>query len=141
MIVVDTTILVYAKGVDHPLRAPCRELLRAIEGGRLTATTTAEAIQEFAHVRAARRPRKDAARVARRYMELLSPLAPVESDDLRRGLGIFQRHGGLGSFDAVLAAVAMGLDDDLVSTDRAFASVSGLRHVHPLSSDFDRLLG
>lgn len=52
MIDLDTTILVYAKGADHPLRDPCRRLIAAIEEGRVLATTTSEVIQEFVHVRA-----------------------------------------------------------------------------------------
>jgi predicted nucleic acid-binding protein len=35
MIVLDTTVLVYAKGADHPLRAPCRELIAALASGEL----------------------------------------------------------------------------------------------------------
>lgn len=27
MIVLDATVLVYARGADHPLRGPCRELI------------------------------------------------------------------------------------------------------------------
>ncbi len=50
MILLDTTVLVYAKGEAHPLRGPCRELIAAIADRRLDATTTVEAIQEFVHV-------------------------------------------------------------------------------------------
>jgi len=61
MIVVDTTVLVYAVGTDHPLREPCQRLIRAIADGTILATTTIEVVQEFTHVRARRRDRKDAA--------------------------------------------------------------------------------
>ena len=47
MIVVDTTVLVYAVGADHPLREPCRAVVSGVESGRLTASTTIEVIQEF----------------------------------------------------------------------------------------------
>ena len=40
MILLDTTVLVYAKGQDHPLRDPCRELIEAIADRRIEATTT-----------------------------------------------------------------------------------------------------
>lgn len=45
MIVLDTTVLVYAKGAEHPLRDPCRDLVAAIADERIAATTTAEVIQ------------------------------------------------------------------------------------------------
>jgi len=65
MIVLDTTVFVYAKGADHPLRDPCRELIAAIADERIEATTTAEVIGEFVHVRARRRGRGDAAALGR----------------------------------------------------------------------------
>src|SRR5690606_10517312 len=42
VIVVDTTILVYAVGDQHPLRSPCREVIAAIGQGEVAATTTVE---------------------------------------------------------------------------------------------------
>lgn len=141
MIVLDTTILVYAKGANHPLRNPCRELLRAIELGSLTATTSADAIQEFAHVRARRRDRADAADLARAYVDLLAPLLPIEEEHLRAGLRLFELHSELGSFDAVLASAAIGADAEaLVSADRAFSVVEGLVHVDPTTPAIADLL-
>ena len=61
MIALDTTVLVYAKSAENPLRVPCRAIIEHADGGRVRATTTAEAIQEFVHVRARRRDRADAA--------------------------------------------------------------------------------
>ena len=55
VIVLDTTVLAYAVGADHPLRAPCLRLVRAIAEGEVIATTTIEVIQEFAHAPARRR--------------------------------------------------------------------------------------
>lgn len=131
MIVLDTTVLVYAVGSDHPLREPCRELIGAIASGRLRATTTAEVLQEFAHVRARRRDRDDASRRAGDYLDLLAPLLIVGEDDLREGMRLFARGERLGAFDAVLAAAASRANADaLVSADAAFAEVD-LTHVVP----------
>ena len=54
MIVLDTHVLAYAVGAEHPLRAPSRSVVAAIEAGTLRATTTVGVVQEFAHVRARR---------------------------------------------------------------------------------------
>ncbi|MEZ5121338.1 MAG: type II toxin-antitoxin system VapC family toxin [Solirubrobacterales bacterium] len=141
MIVVDTTVLVYAKGVDHPLRGPCRELLLAAADGRVEATTTIEVIQEFAHVRAQRRPRSDAAALARDYAELLAPLLPVTAEHLDAGLAVFERVAGLGAFDAVLAAAASAAGATaLVSADAAFAALDSVAHVVPDSAGIAALL-
>lgn len=122
MIVVDTTVLVYAVGGAHPLAEPCRRLVGLVGQGAVTATTTVEAIQEFTHVRARRKDRRDAAAVARQYVTLLAPLLTPDDDDLQAGLDLFARHGELDAFDAVLAAVARNAGASaLVSADRGFS--------------------
>ena len=132
MIVLDTTVLVYAKGAEHPLREPCRDLIAAVADGHLDATTTVEVIQEFAHVRARRRGRADAAALANAYADLLAPLLTVTAEDLRRGMSIFEREQQLGTFDAVLAATASGRQATaLVSADTAFADLLEIAHVIP----------
>lgn len=141
MIVLDTTVLVYAKGTDHPLRKPCRDLIEAIAGGVVQATTSVEAIQEFVHVRARRRDREDAAGLGRDYAELLSPLLPVDRDSLREGLALFEQVKSVGAFDAVLAAAAISAAADaLVSADGGFAEVPGLPHVSPDAAGIATLL-
>lgn len=131
MIVVDTTVLVYAVGAEHPLREPCRALIGAISTRQLSATTTVEALQEFTHVRARRRDREDATRLARDYLDLLAPLLIVGEVDLREGLRLYARGKRLGAFDAVLAATASRADATaLVSADMAFAEAD-IAHVVP----------
>lgn len=142
MIVLDTTVLVYAKGSDHTLRGPCRQLIAAIAEGSLEATTTAEAIQEFVHVRARRRDRSDAAALGRDYADLLAPLLAPTDRELRRGLDLFEEHSDLGAFDAVLAAAALDAGaDSLVSADAAFSGITDLRHAVPDKAGIASLLG
>jgi predicted nucleic acid-binding protein len=126
VIVLDTTVLVYAVGGDHPLASRARGLIDAIAAGRLRATTTVEVIQEFTHVRARRRGRSDAAALGRAYGALLAPLLAPEGDALSAGLALFEE-SALGCFDAVLAATALARGaDGLVTADGTFASVTGL---------------
>jgi hypothetical protein len=132
VIVLDTTVLVYAKGAEHPLRHPCRALIAAIAERDLQATTTVEVIQEFVHVRAQRRDRADAAALGGDYAELLSPLLTPTGEHLRAGLALFERSERLGAFDAVLAASAMDSGASaLISADAAFGTVPGLTHIIP----------
>lgn len=131
MIVLDTTVLVYAVGSEHLFRGPCRDLVAAIAGGRVRATTTVEVLQEFTHVRARRRGRKDAAALARDYLDVLSPLVVVGEDDFQEGLRLYARSDRLGAFDAVLAATAGRANAvAIVSADAAFAEAE-LPHVVP----------
>ncbi|MGK2851598.1 MAG: type II toxin-antitoxin system VapC family toxin [Candidatus Limnocylindrales bacterium] len=141
MIVLDTTVLAYAIGDDHPLREPCRRLLEAHAAGKVAAATTVEAIQEFAHIQARRRTRYRAVELALEYAASLR-LLTATPDDLDRGLRLFGDHPRMGSFDAVLAAVAIGHGAEaLVSADSGFDGIPGLRWVDPATPALDALIG
>lgn len=141
MIVLDTTVLLYAVGGEHPLGEPSRRLIRAIGDGEVAATTSVPVIQEFAHVRARRRGRSDAHARALEFAELLAPLLPIAPSDVEPALRLFERHEGLDAFDAFLAtaAIAHGAEA-LVSADRAFAEVRRLRFAELGSRRLDALI-
>lgn len=142
MIVVDTTVLVYAVGSDHPLRGPCRRLVEAVGAGGVDVATSVEVVQEFVHVRARRRIREDAVELGREYANLFGPLLSATADDLERGLRLYLRHDPLGAFDAVLAAVAVERGAEaIVSTDGGFGGIPGLRYVDPGGSELTGLIG
>lgn len=141
VIVLDTTVLVYAVGASHPLQESCRTLVGAIGRGAIPATTTVEVIQEFAHVRARRRGRADAAQLALDFTSLLAPLQVVTEQHLRDGIDLWRADEPLGAFDAVLAAAAMAAGATLVSADAAFAHVRHLDHVAPDRAGVARLIG
>ncbi len=144
MIVLDTTVLVYAVGGDHGLRDSCQELVRAVANGAIVATTTVEVIQEFAHVRARRRDRADAALHAADFADLLAPLIEVRESTLRAGLRVFADARQIGAFDAVLAAAAAetahGKSATVVSADRAFGELPHIHHVFPDAAGVGDLL-
>jgi len=126
VILLDTTVLVYAVGDEHPLRLPARWLLSAHGSRDIEATTTVEVLQEFLHVRSRRRPRSDAASLVREFVDAFDVIRTSPAD-LVAGADLFSRQGGLGAFDAVLAAVALGnRANALVSADRAFAAIDDL---------------
>ncbi|MCL4422333.1 MAG: type II toxin-antitoxin system VapC family toxin [Actinobacteria bacterium] len=136
MILLDTTVLVYALGADHQLRAPARALLELVRDGQVQATATVEVVQEFAHVRARRQGRDEATARAKQYALGLSPLAMPDRVDLLRGLDLFRDLEGLGPFDSVLAATALDRAWALASADRSFAQVGGLRFLDLSSGTF-----
>ena len=140
MIVLDTTVLVYAVGADHPLREPCLRLLAGAPSRRLT--TTAGVIQEFVHVRQRRRSRDDAVALGRSYLDLLSPLLDVPGAAVSDALDLMVEQPALGAFDAVLAAAATRAGcAALVTADKAFAGLRGCPVVVPDDSGVDQLLG
>lgn len=140
MIVLDTTVLVYAVGFKHPLRDPCRALIEALDDGIVVATTTAEVLHKFAHIRASRWGGNDAVTLALSYADLLSPLLVVDEQHLRSGLRTYARRGQLTAADAVLAAATLAADATLVSADRAFTDLGQPRHEFPDAEGVARLL-
>lgn len=142
MIVLDTTVLIYSVGARHEYREPCIAILDAIRSGRLAATTTIEVIQEFAHVRARRHGRENAAKLATSMASILSPLRECDRGHLDDGLELWRRHDRIGAFDSVLAAVALDTKHaTIVSADRGFAGIEGLHHVFPDTRGMSDLLG
>ena len=132
MLTIDTNILMYKSGDDHPLKEPCTRIISLIADGTLEAMTTPETIQEFAHVYARRRGRRAAVDRAIEYAELLAPLRLSEPEHLEAGLRLWVDNEQLGAFDAVLAAVALDTKQaTVVSADRVFASIPGITHVFP----------
>jgi len=124
MILLDTTVLVYAVGADHPLRTPARALLQGVAEGAVRASTTVEVLQEFTHVRARRRDRADAAGLARDFATALSPLTTITADDLFAGLTQFEEHDNVGAFDAVLLAATQRCGARLVTADRKLVATA-----------------
>lgn len=141
MIVLDTTVLLYAVGGEDPNREPSRRIVGAVTEGRLAASTSVEVIQEFTHVAARRRDRRTAVRLARRYARLLGPLLVSTAAMLEDALAIYERHSRLGAFDALLAATARAHGAEaLVSADRGFRGIRGLRYVDLASPAVDGLI-
>ncbi len=137
MIVVDTTVLLYAVGGAHALQTPCRWLVEKIGSGEVRATTTPQVIQEFVHVYARRRGRGESARLGRNWCGLLSPLLTSSREELEQALDLYETHSDLGAFDALLAATALTHElDGLASADRAFGAVDRLDHFDPAASSF-----
>jgi uncharacterized protein len=141
VILLDTNVLIYAVGDDHPLRDPCRRLIAALDAKRIELVTILAVLQEFTDVRSRRRPRDRAISLTRLFSESLT-IAETSVADLDDGLELFVAHRQLSVVDAVLAAVALHHDAEaLVSADRAFADIPNLRHVDPATPALDALLG
>lgn len=140
MYILDITVLVYAVGGDDPLADPARRLMAAIAAGQISATTTVEVVQEFAHVRSRRRSRTDAASLARHYLTLLGPLVSTSLDDVDRGLEMWTAHEALGAFNSVLLAASVRVGAQaLISADQALAGVAGAPVVN--LAEIDSILG
>lgn len=124
MIFVDTNVLMYAVGGEHPLRAEARTFfLESTERGRPLATS-AEVLQELLH---AYLPvgRTDTLDAALRLAEgRIGTVWSVEEDDVRLARLLAERHPSLGARDVLHLACCRRRDVTRAKTfDRTLASV------------------
>lgn len=129
---IDANVFVHAVGRDPVLRPACQEMLAHLAAGRLAGEAASLMVEEVAHVRQRRTgDRRLACREARAAAALLV-LHPVGEEVVEDALDAFGLHERLDARDAVHVAVARrhGLAI-IVSTDRGFDGVEGLRRVDP----------
>lgn len=136
---IDTAVIMYAGGRDHPLRAPCQRILRAVVDGEIDAVTSAEVIQEILHRFSALREGELGAAMARNALDVFGPVVPVTHDVMTRMPQLVRDHPALTARDLVHVATCReeGIDT-LVSPDRGFDEVGQPVRVDP--ADVDRLL-
>ena len=129
---IDTAILMYAAGAEHPLRAPCQAIVRAVGAGTVEAVTSAEVIQELLHRCAAIGRRGEGADLAAAALDLFAPVLPITQALMRRVPELLRRYPDLSARDAIHVATCLheGIAE-IVSPDRAFDAVPGLRRLDP----------
>ena len=120
MIFVDTNVLMYAVGGDHPLKPDARAFFRdALEGRRYLATS-AEVLQELMH----------AYLPVQRFETLDASLAlaescigvvwPVEQEDVKLARALASRYAGMGARDLLHLACCRRHGAEQIKTfDRA----------------------
>lgn len=131
-IFIDTAIIMYAAGADHPLRAPSRDILQRVGDGDIDGVISVEVIQEIVH-RFARvsRPEIGLAQ-AIEAMDLFAPVLPITHALMRRVPELAARYPSLDSRDVVHLATCVheGIGT-IISPDRGFDQVAELRRIDP----------
>lgn len=129
---VDTNVFLYAAGAEHPLREPCRGVLRRWETGALAATSSSEVIQEILYVLRRRGEQEKALVLARRLMDLFPDLLPVTREAMALTCRIVELHPELSTRDAVHAGTMLhhGIAS-IVSTDTDFDALGEITRIPP----------
>lgn len=128
----DTAIMMYAGGPEHPLRRPCRSVLVGAGAGTIAAATSAEVIQEILHRFVSIRRPERGIRMARDAMDLLGPVLSVGHPVMARVPALIERYPGLATRDLVHVATCLEEHiDTIVTTDVALRRVTEVRCVHP----------
>jgi predicted nucleic acid-binding protein len=131
---VDTSVLMYAAGAEHPLRDPCRQIIDAISDRSVDAATSTEVIQEILHRAVAMRRADDGIALANQVIDLFAPVLPITHALIRRVPDLIARYPLLDVRDAVHIATCIheGITE-IISADRDYDQVVELRRIDPLA--------
>jgi predicted nucleic acid-binding protein len=129
---VDTAIVMYAGGGEHPLRDPSRKVLGLIADGDLDGVISVEVIQEILHrFISIRRPDAGQAQ-ATEALDVFAPVLPITHALMRRVPELAQKYPRLSARDLVHVATCIheGITE-VISPDRAFDQVAEVRRIDP----------
>lgn len=130
----DTNIPMYAAGEDHPLKEPCRAVLRIAGRHATSFASDAEVLQEILHRFLSQR-RNDAARtLVQRFAELMTGrLASVQPEDVQAAALMAGDHPDLSARDLLHLAVMARLSIvHIVTADAGFGGVPEVRRLDPM---------
>lgn len=132
MILVDTNVLMYAAGAEHPHKAPSVAFLERVASGEIDAVIDAEVLQEILHRYRALDRWGDALRVFDLARTIFPVVLPVTEEALVRAAALLDAHPRLMARDGVHAAVALenGLDG-ICSFDTDFDVIDALERIAP----------
>ena len=122
---VDTNVLVYAVGREHPLREQAQQMLRECLKRQVPMATSAGVLQELLHVYL---PvgRDETLDAALRLAADLMTVWPVDGADVLAARDLAVSEPGLGARDLVHLAICRRYDvDELLSFDRALVVAFG----------------
>lgn len=131
-VLVDTAVVMYAAGKDHPLREPCRQVLRAAVVGELDAHVSAEVAQEILHRFSHLGDTERGAAMAEAALDLLGPALPLTDAIARRTAALARAHPSATARDLVHVATCIDAGiTHLVSPDRDFDAFGDIERIDP----------
>ena len=129
---IDTAVIMYAAGGEHPMRDPCGRIIAGIGDGDIDAVTSAEVIQEILHRFVSVRRSQIGETQAGEAMDFFAPVLPITHALMRRVPELMRRYPSLDARDLVHVATCIheGISE-IISPDRGFDQVAELRRIDP----------
>lgn len=125
---IDTNIIFYAFGREHPLKARCRDLLNKASNGELTVVANAEVLQEILYVHWRRNDLERGGEVFDAVQGLLQEVYPVDMETMNEARTLLDKYPDIPPRDAVHAATALINDIPLIITaDKHFAAIKEIK--------------
>ena len=131
-IFIDSNILMYVAGREHPLREPSRRSLRRVRDGKLDACTSTEVLQEILYRYSSLGRLDFAGEVYDLFVEVCPVVLGVTLADTDRARDLVCGGTGASARDAVHAAVMLNNDVEWIATfDAGFDEIPGVRRMKP----------
>lgn len=136
---IDTSVFMYARGKDHPLKAPCSNIILAIAkegalGNYGAPVINTEVLQEILYRYVMIEKGEIGLSICRDIETLDVEVLPVTKDDMNRAFELFERYKekGLPPRDLIHAAVMInnGLTQ-VISADKHFDAIKEIKRVRP----------
>jgi uncharacterized protein len=132
MILVDTNIIMYAAGKEHPNKAPAADLIDQVAMGGINALIDAETLQEILHRYQSLGRWPEGREIFGLARAIFRDILPITAEVMDRAQRLIESDHTLKARDAVHAAVVFqyGLDG-IMSFDRDFDRIQGIRRQEP----------
>ena len=133
-IFLDANVPMYAAGRPHPLKEPCRRVMRAIDRNPTAFVTNVEVLQEILHrYLAVRRWDQGRAVFLRVVVAMEGRIEPITQEDVELAADIADRHPTLDARDLLHTAVMSRLRiARIVSTDTGCDRIDGIERLDPM---------
>lgn len=132
MILVDTNVLMYAFGADHPSRGLSADFLEAVSEGELEASIDAEVLQEILHRYRAINRLETGFQIFDDATEIFSQIVPISRDEMIAARTKMEEYTHLSARDAIHIAVAEVHGMEAICTyDQGFKNVSSVPVLEP----------
>ncbi len=136
---IDTSIFMYARGKDHPLKAPCANIIFAIAkegaiGNYGTPAINTEVFQEILYRYVMIEKGDIGLSICRDIEALEVDVLPVTKEDMNRVFELFERYKskGLPPRDLIHAAVMISNGiSNIISADKHFDAIKEIKRVRP----------
>lgn len=132
MILIDTNVLMYVAGREHPNRADSVALLQRVASGGLDAAIDAEVLQEILHRYRALGRFQDGRRVYDLVRALVPDVVDIDAATMDRAAWLMGRYPALTARDAVHAAATLEVGAEALCTwDADFDAIGEIRVLRP----------
>lgn len=131
---INSEVFIFSTVKNHPLRGPCRDVLRAALEMKISAVFNTDVISEVIRFHSDNNSREMALHAGRLMLALAGLVLPIAPDDIALALDLMAEHPGLILRDSLHAAtmIRSGIDT-IISTETGFDCLPDLSRKDPHS--------